>query len=204
MTLPGFLLFAATYTLAVASPGPGIAALVAQVLARGVAGIWAFIAGMVLGDLIWLTFAAAGLAVVAQHFASLLLAIRLAGAAYLLFIAWKLWTRPAGVVSQGAEMGREPPLRLFLSALSMTLGNPKVIVFFMALLPAIVDLPSLTPGNFGIIALLSAFILSSVMSAYALAAGQARKMFTSARAMQRLNRTTGAVMAGVAVAIAVK
>ena len=54
MTFPGFLLFAATYTLAVASPGPGIAALVAQVLARGVAGIWAFIAGMVLGDLIWL------------------------------------------------------------------------------------------------------------------------------------------------------
>ena len=204
MTFAGFVLFAAAYALAVASPGPGVAALVARVLARGMQGVWAFILGMVMGDLAWLAVAAAGLAVVAQHFAPLLLAIRLAGAAYLLYIAWKLFTAPAGDVAISSNAAPEPPLRLFLSALSLTLGNPKVIVFFMALLPAIVDLPKLTVTDFALIASLCATILSAVMSAYVFAAGRARKMFKSSQAMRRLNRSAGLVMAGVAVAIAVK
>jgi threonine/homoserine/homoserine lactone efflux protein len=49
--------------LAVASPGPGIAAVVAGALGRGVRGAPAFIAGFVVGDLVWLTLAATGLAV---------------------------------------------------------------------------------------------------------------------------------------------
>ena len=68
MSLTGLLLFATVYTLAVATPGPGIMALVARVLAHGRAGIWGFIGGYILGDLVWFTFSATGLAVIAPNF----------------------------------------------------------------------------------------------------------------------------------------
>jgi threonine/homoserine/homoserine lactone efflux protein len=60
MSLYGLSIFAAVYVLAVASPGPGVAAIVARVLGRGTRGAPAFIAGFLVGDLIWFTFAATG------------------------------------------------------------------------------------------------------------------------------------------------
>src|SRR5215475_6328252 len=91
MTLTGLLLFSAAYATAVFSPGPGVAALVARVLARGLRGAPAFIAGFLIGDLVWFTVAATGLALLAQTFAMVFLAVKYAGAAYLLYLAWRLW-----------------------------------------------------------------------------------------------------------------
>lgn len=202
MDFAGLFVFALAYLMATASPGPGVAAVVARTLARGPGGSAGFIAGFVLGDLIWFAVAASGLALLAEAFAALFTAMRYAGAAYLLFLAWKLWTAPAVVP---AVVGAPPPekgVKLFLAGLTITLGNPKVIVFFLALLPTVVDLPSLTPGGFAAIALLSAAILSSVMAAYTLAAARARRLLTSPGAVRAVNRGSGAAMAGAAVAVA--
>jgi threonine/homoserine/homoserine lactone efflux protein len=204
MTLASVLAFCAVYAAAVASPGPGVAAVLARVLGFGYARFWAFLAGFVVGDLVWLCCAAAGLALVAEHFAGALLVIKYAGALYLLFIAWKIWTAPVAERGVGSERRDESALRLFLGSLSLTLGNPKVIAFFLALLPTVVDLPALTFPGFMLLAALCAIILSSVLLVYALAAGQARLLFTDPRAQRALNRGSGAVMAGVAVAVAAR
>jgi threonine/homoserine/homoserine lactone efflux protein len=87
MTLTGLLVFGAAYATAVFSPGPGVAALVARVLARGLRGAPAFIAGFLIGDLVWFTVAATGLALLAQTFAIVFLAVKYAGVAYLLYLA---------------------------------------------------------------------------------------------------------------------
>ena len=185
-----------------ASPGPGVAAIVARVLAHGYTGLPAFIAGFVVGDLLWFIVAAAGLSVVTQQFAGIFLAVKYAGAAYLLFMAWKLWSAPVKIGD--APAAETAPLRAFLASLSLTLGNPKVIVFFLALLPTVVDLSALTLAAFLILAAMIAVILSAVMCAYALGAAQARALFTSAAAMKRLNRASGALMAGVALTVAAR
>jgi threonine/homoserine/homoserine lactone efflux protein len=101
-----------------------------------------------------------------------------------------------------AAAAPEKGARLFLAGLAITLGNPKVIVFFLALLPTVVDLPSLTPAGFAAIALLSAAILTSVLAAYTLAAARARRLLSSPRAVRTVNRGSGAAMAGAAVAVA--
>ena len=80
-----------------ATPGPGVAALVARVLGQGLKGVAPFIAGYFVADMIWLTFAATGLAVVAKTFAGVFVAIKFAGAAYLLYLAWRMATAPAAV-----------------------------------------------------------------------------------------------------------
>jgi len=204
MSLSGLLVFAATYLMATATPGPGIAALVARVLARGTAGAPWFIAGFVAGDLLWFTIAAAGLSILAQSFTPVFTAVRYAGAAYLLFLAWKLWTAPAAATALSRTARAEGGGRLFLAGLSVTVGNPKVIMFFLALLPTVVRLETLSLQGFLEIAAVSIAILSAVLTAYVLAASRARRLFTSPRAVRALNRGTGAVMAGAAVAVATR
>lgn len=202
MDWTALVVFAVAYFMAVASPGPGVAAIVARVLARGTAGA-PFIAGYVAGDLVWFSVAAFGLALLAQTFATLFLIVKYAGAAYLLWLACRLWTAPVAAVER-VGVPAERRERLFLAGLLVTLGNPKVIVFFLALLPAVIDLERLTAAGFAQIALLIGVILSGVLAGYALAAARARRLFTSPRAVRLLNRSTGAVMAGAAAAIATR
>src|SRR5262245_32608691 len=94
MDATALAVFPSALLVAAASPGPGIAAIVARVLGRGTAGAFAFTAGVALGDVVWLTFAVLGLVVLAQTFAAVFLVIKYLGAAYLLYLAWKLWTAP--------------------------------------------------------------------------------------------------------------
>src|SRR3954451_9043190 len=140
MDVAALVLFASTLLVAAASPGPGVAALVAQVVGRGSRGAGAFAAGLILGDLVWLAVAILGLAVVAQTFHEVFLVIKYAGAAYLIYLAYRMWTAPVVRRDIAADAGRESDVRLFLAGLALTLGNPKVVAFYLALLPNLIDL----------------------------------------------------------------
>ena len=96
MTIYGLLTFCAVYALAVAAPGPGVAAVIARGLAHGLKGTPAFIAGFMVGDLVWFAIAATGLAALAKTAATAFVAIKWTGVAYLLYLAWKLWTCAGG------------------------------------------------------------------------------------------------------------
>src|ERR1700733_14679334 len=142
MTLSSLILFAAVYFAAVATPGPGVAALIARVLGQGLKGVAPFIAGYFAGDMIWLMLAATGLAVIAKTFAGVFVAIKFTGAAYLLYLGWRMATAPAvmGEAATPATRG----WRAFVGSLSLTLGNPKVMVFFLSIMALVVDLRTLT------------------------------------------------------------
>lgn len=200
MDLPVLLAFCGVYAVATLSPGPAAAAVMARTLSVGWRRTVPFIAGIVLGDLVWLALVSLGLAVVAAAFRPLFLVIQYAGAAYLLFMAWKLWTADAAAPAPAPARGEG--FKLLLAGLSLTLGNPKVAVFFLAVLPQVVSLEAMSAAAFAQIAALSVVILSAAMSAYALAAERARRVVADPRRMKLINRVTGGVMAGVAVAVA--
>ena len=202
MSLYGLALYCFVYALAVASPGPGVAAVVARSLTRGARGAPAFIAGFVVGDLVWLTVAATGLAAIAQTAQVLFAAVKYAGAAYLLYLAWRMWTASTETPREDAVDASQKPSRLFLGSLSLTLGNPKTMVFFLALLPTVVRLEDLTLAGFVEIAVVSACILPLVLGAYVVAAVRARRLLQNPRALRIVNRGSATVMAGAAVAVA--
>lgn len=204
MSIHGFLLFCLVYALATASPGPGIAAIVARVLSRGVENVAAFIAGFVVGDLIWFTLAATGMAALAQTAHTVFLIVKYTGAVYLLYLAYRLWTAPVQPITETGNQPRQRPSQSFFASLALTMGNPKVMVFFLALLPTVIDLAKLTVADFMKIAVAICIILSCVLSLYAVAALRARKLFKSPRAIRWLNRGTGTVMAGAAAAVATR
>ncbi len=126
--------------------------------------------------------------------------IKYLGAAYLFYLAVKLWFAkpdPEQVKAAAAEHW----FRTLLSGFSLTLGNPKTIVFYLALLPTLVPLERLTLLGFLELAALVMVILTLIGSAYGAAAAGAREVFKSAAALRRLNRTAGTIMAGAAVAV---
>src|SRR3546814_15948551 len=90
------------------------------------------------GEALWLTFAVTGLSVVAQTFGMVFTALKFLGAAYLLFLAWKMWTAPADV-SRDTLPAQRAWWRMAMAGLMVTLGNPKIMVFYVALLPTIID-----------------------------------------------------------------
>jgi len=206
VSLYGLLIFSSVYLLAVATPGPGVAAVIARSLARGTQGALAFIAGFLIGDLIWFAVAATGLAALAQTARLVFVVIKYAGALYLLYLAYRLWTAKPAVVAEDAEpidIGQKP-MQLFLGSLALTLANPKTAIFFLALLPTVVRLEELTVFGFLEIVAVISVGLPLVLGGYVLLAARARRMFKSERAVRTINRGTGAAMACAAVAVATR
>lgn len=203
MTLSSLLIFAAALVVAAGSPGPSIAALVARVIAGGVRGVFPFLLAMWIGEAVWLSFAVFGLAVVAQTFHLAFVVLKWAGVAYLAWLAWKMWTAPA-VTGEGALPVADSPLRLFFAGMAVTLGNPKIMVFYLALLPTLVDLAAVTVVGWAELVATMALVLVVVDLAWLGAAVQARRMLKSPRSIRIANRVSATAMAGAAAAIAAR
>jgi threonine/homoserine/homoserine lactone efflux protein len=204
MSVYGLLTFCTVYVLAVATPGPGIAAVVARSLAHGFKGAPAFVAGFIVGDLTWFAIAATGLAALAKTAATVFVVIKWAGVAYLLYLAWKLWTAPAERVAVTGGDDRQHGWRAFGASLMLTLANPKAILFFLALLPTVVDLANMNTLAFIEISLVIATLMPAVLFTYVFLAARARELFTTPKAVRRLNRSSGVAMAGAAVVVATR
>lgn len=197
------LIFAGALLVAAGSPGPSIAALVARVISKGFRDVLPFLAAMWIGEAIWLSLAVFGLAVVAQSFHYAFVAVKWAGVAYLVYLAWKMWTAP--VETEGNDMPREDsPWRLFAAGMAVTLGNPKIMMFYLALLPTIIDLAAVTVVGWLELTVTMAAVLIAIDFGWVFAAAQARKLLRSKRAMRIANRVSAGTMAGAAAAIAAR
>ncbi|RVJ28265.1 LysE family translocator [Sinorhizobium medicae] len=203
MSIGSLLVFAGALLIAAGSPGPSIAALVARVLAKGARDVLPFLAAMWIGEAVWLSFAVAGLAAIAGTFHWVFVAIKWAGVAYLLFLAWKMWAAEPQMPGENIPETRSSS-KMFFAGLTVTLGNPKIMMFYVALLPSIIDLGSV--GLFGWAELVATMfaVLVVIDLAWVLMAAKARQFLKSRRAVRIVNRASAGTMAGAAVAIAVR
>ncbi|MVA96332.1 LysE family translocator [Nitratireductor sp. CAU 1489] len=203
MDFASLSIFAGALLVAAGSPGPSIAALVARVIARGFRDVLPFVLAMWIGEAIWLSLAIFGLAVLAQSFHFVFVVIKYAGIAYLCWLAWKMWSAPA--TFRAGELPREDaPWRLFFAGMAVTLGNPKIMMFYLALLPTIVDLGSVGFIGWAELTATMALVLITIDCAWVLAAAQARRLMRSERAMRIANRISATTMAAAAAAIATR
>jgi threonine/homoserine/homoserine lactone efflux protein len=202
MSLSSLLLFMSVYAVAVATPGPGVAALVARTLARGTAGAVPFILGFVVGDLTWFIAAAAGLSVIAKTYAPLFLVLKYAGCAYLLYIAIAIWRSEPQILGEGTSPASETPLAAFTGSLFLTLGNPKVMIFFLSIMPLVVDPEEMTWMTGLELGVVIAVLISSILFGYMLLASRARRLFRSREALGVIQKANAGVLAGAALLIA--
>jgi len=203
LELTSLLIFAGALLVAAGSPGPSIAALVARVVTGGWRGVLPFLAAMWIGEAIWLSLAVWGLAAIAETLHLLFTVIKYLGAAYLLWLAWRLWTAPVELSDDSLPRSRSA-IRMFAAGMAVTLGNPKIMVFYLALLPAIVDLKAVTVAGWLELTAAMFVVLAGIDLAWAGLAVQARRVLRSPRALRAANRTSAGIMAGAAAAIAAR
>lgn len=199
--IDGFGGFVLVYAAAIAVPGPFVATLLARSVAEGARTGVPMIFGAALGDVIWACVALFGLALIAEHMAPVITVLKYAGAAYILWIGWSLLTARA-VPIEAVEARPGDAWRAAVSGLTITLGNPKPMTFFLAVLPGLFDLSALTLAHkLEILAIVPPVILG-VLSLYILLAVRARRMLRNAKSVQRINRTAGGAMIAAGAAIA--
>ena len=204
MEVADFIIFALALLVVGASPGPSIAALVARVLARGWRDVAPFVSAMWIGELAWLMIALAGLAAIAETFHLTFLILKYCGVAYLIYLAWRMWTAPDAVKAEQVAPESTGPIRMFMTGLAVTLGNPKIMAFYLALLPTIVDIDRIGVGDSLKLAGTTLVIIFMVDTTYIVLAARARALLQSPSSMRLANRLSAAVMGIAAAAIATR
>jgi threonine/homoserine/homoserine lactone efflux protein len=192
--------FAAAFFVFAASPGPDNMTIVMRTITNGPASGIAYGAGTVAGILIFLSLAGFGLSLVASEMGTLMTVLRTAGAAFLVWMGYRLWTAPPIVPDANLVADRRGMLAVFSTGVVLNLGNPKMPLFYIALLPNVVG----TQFTVETVAILAAVILAVevvVIGGHVLLAVKARRLLRTERVVKRVNRAAGGMMIGAAVAV---
>lgn len=134
--LQNLIVVYAAYVVASASPGPSNMAIMATAMHRGRASALAFAGGVMTGSLFWSSLAATGVSALLAAFAQAMIALKIAGGLYLLWLAWKsARSALAGQASQATLQRETPTLRaLYRRGLMLHLTNPKSILSWIAIM----------------------------------------------------------------------
>ena len=192
-----YLLFLLMATATVLSPGPGVLMTLSNALRFGWRRSLPGIMGIACGASLVAAVSATSLGLLLASSALAFTLIKLAGAAYLVWLGIRLWCAPAGGlqldVSDAAERS---PWRRFAEALSLQLTNPKAIIFFLSVLPQFIDRQLPYVPQFVLLVASYAGLVLLIHSGYALCAQQARRWLSTSRGGRALNRLGGASFMG--------
>ncbi|MFD9897021.1 LysE family translocator [Mesorhizobium sp. UC22_110] len=123
----------------VLTPGPNMVYLISRSLSQGPKAGLISLGGVAVGFLFYVFSAAFGITALLLAVPYAYDALRLAGALYLLYLAWQA-LRPGGRSPfQVRELPRDRPRKLFMMGLMTNLLNPKVAVLYLSLLPQFID-----------------------------------------------------------------
>lgn len=188
----------------VLTPGPNMMYLVSRSITQGRRAGTISLAGVAVGFLVYLTAANLGLSLVFLAVPQLYVAVKLAGAAYLAWLAWKT-LKPGGVsVFAQQELTPDSPRRLFSMGMLTNLLNPKVAIMYVSLIPQFIDPAA---GH----ALLQGFVLGGIQIsislgvnlAIVLAAGTIAVFLARRPSWLRVQRyVMGTVLGGLAIKLA--
>jgi homoserine/homoserine lactone efflux protein len=172
-------------------PGPSVSIVIANSLAGGTrAGLFTIL-GTALSMISMVFIVAVGLEAVMTLVSGAFEIIKLAGAAYLVWIGWKMF-RSSGQLAM-ANGDRLPIGRYIWQGALTNWSNPKTLLFLSAFLPQFVDLTRPAFGQIMTLGLICLAVAAMSDSVYAFAAGQARHLLSVAR-VRMLNRVSGVIL----------
>ncbi len=188
----------------VASPGPGVFAIIARSMASGFRPALAMIIGIIAGDIIFLMFAIFGLSLAAQAMGEFFLIIKICGGAYLIWLGLKIWFSKSLEIESKPLNKKKSYSGHVISGLLITLSNPKVILFYCGFLPTFINLSNLKVIDIALIVCIVTIVLTLVLTTYAYLASHTRQLFSNHIALKKLNRLAGGVMITTGVVIATR
>jgi threonine/homoserine/homoserine lactone efflux protein len=194
--------FVAAIVLFLAIPGPGNLALITSTSKGGVRGGLAATLGVIAGDQVLMWLAVAGVAALLVAYPAAFHAVQWLGAAYLAWLGWKLLTAREG----DAPVLQIRPRQYFQQSLTITLLNPKAIVFYMAFFPLFVD-PASHRGLITFAAMAATVAVLTFfygLAAVLLTHFLAERVRANPRITQTLNKLAGVFLIGFGVKLVLK
>ena len=197
--------FTITALVLIAVPGPSVLFTVSRAIVLGrVAGV-ATVAGNTVGAFTQVVAVAFGLGPLVERSVALFTVLKLAGACYLVYLGVQaIRHRQSLAAALGAEVERKTAARLVVDGFTVGVTNPKVIVFFAAMLPQFVDRQAGgVPMQIIMLGAIFAGIALISDSAWALAAGTARAWLASSpRRLALIGGAGGLAMIGIGTRLA--
>lgn len=198
-----YLLFMLAFAASAAAPGPEIAGLLARALAGGLRSTVPLAIGIVTGKLMMLTAAVVGLAGLLKAIGPVFDVLQYAGAAYLIWLGVKRWRRAGRALRTDEAVVPATAVKEVGLGLAMTLSNPIALVFYVALLPGVIDIGSVSVRSYLALCLILVLVMATVICGYGLIAELARKLLAASDSKARIDRTSAVmfVLAGVLIAL---
>ena len=196
VTLSQLALFVTTLAVAILSPGPAIIAASKSAAARGRAASMPYAMGLAFGASLWCLFALFGLTVLFRIVPQLYVAMKIAGGAYLIWIAIQMWRHAADPLDKAGETVTGPG---FLHGVMLNLSNPKPALFYAGVIL------SIFPALHGVAtAVIYATALSVELFFYAavttlMATGPVRRRYFAAKTW--IDRIAGALIGALGVSL---
>ncbi|MCR9085831.1 MAG: LysE family translocator [Rhodobacteraceae bacterium] len=204
MPLDLWLAFVATSALLLIIPGPTVVLVLSYALSRGRCVAAATALGVAAGHLLAMSLSVLGLGAVILASAKLFTLAKWTGAAYLVWLGWRMLRHaPGGLIMYPlpgeAQTGAPRSTAPFVHAAAVTALNPKSIGFFLALVPQFLDTE--IPSAPQVAVLIATFVGLAALNAlaYALLADRLRTRFARPRVVRWLSRSGGAVLIGLGV-----
>lgn len=194
--------FAASVVLALA-PGPDNLFVLTQSAMHGRSAGLLVTLGLCTGLLVHTGAVVIGVAAIVQASVLAFTALKFAGAAYLLYLAWGAWRAPASSIGARGDVALDG-WRLYRRGIIMNVTNPKVSIFFLAFLPQFAD-PKRGSVAWQLISLGAGFFVATllVFGAVAILAGSiGRWLAASPKAQIVINRTAALIFAALALKLA--
>jgi threonine/homoserine/homoserine lactone efflux protein len=184
----------------VITPGPNMMYLISRSINQGRTAGLVSLTGVITGFGLYVLATAAGLSVLFAAVPALFTVVKIAGAAYLLYLAWSI-VRGGRQVFHAGELPAHSRRRLFAMGLTTCLLNPKIALMYAALLPQFVD-----PGRGNTtlqimsLGLVQIAVAATVNSLWVLLAATMRGLLERSTIAERITRwTTGTLLGGFAV-----
>lgn len=205
MTLESTIALAIAAVIFAASPGPGVIAVTSRALVAGFRPAAAMSIGMVAGDFVYLFAALFGWAAIAPLLGDVFEVVRLLSAVYLIWLGIDAWRKSSGYPAATERLAKPVSDRRDAAlGFLISVSNPKVILFYIGLLPSFVDLARLTLADGAIVVAVIGTAVTGVMLVYCAMASRSRRLFQSPRAITLIHRFAGTFLIGAGATIATR
>ena len=196
MSLELWVAFTIASVVLLSIPGPTVMLVISYALGGGRSTGWFTVPGVTLGDFTAMTLSLLGAGAVLAASATLFTILKLAGAAYLVWLGIQLWrVEPStGTFAGGVKAGSGKAM--FWNAYVVTALNPKSIVFFIAFLPQFVDATRPVLPQFVVLEATFLTLAALNVAIWAVLAGELRARFTSPSVLKAINRVGGSCLIG--------
>jgi len=194
-----YWLYVATEAALSLSPGPAVMLVIAYGLAHGARrSVWASL-GILSANALYFALSATSLGALLVASRTFFSVVKWCGAAYLVYLGVAaLLGHPSPITLSNSAARGISPRSIFLSGLTLQLGNPKTLVFFAAILPQFVD-PRLPVGA-QMLWLAAGSVIPEffILAGYAFAASRAARLVTDVRFSRITERVAGVLVLGAA------